>query len=36
MSDPVQTPVRYMRGEHVAGDLERYLNGLRSSGLRNV
>ena len=36
MSDPVRTPVVYMRGEHDAGDLERYLNGLRSGGLRNV
>jgi len=35
-SDPVQTPVLYVRGEQEAGDLERYLNGLRSGGLRNV
>ena len=35
-SDPVQTPVLYVPGEHEVGDLERYLNGLRSGGLRNV
>jgi hypothetical protein len=34
--DLVQTAVLYLRGEHEAGDLERYLNGLRSGGLRNV
>jgi pimeloyl-ACP methyl ester carboxylesterase len=34
--DPVQTSVLYLRGEREAGDLERYLRGLRAGGLRNV
>jgi pimeloyl-ACP methyl ester carboxylesterase len=32
----IQTPVLYLRGEREGGDLERYVKGLRQSGLQNV
>jgi pimeloyl-ACP methyl ester carboxylesterase len=34
--EAVQTPVLYLRGACEQGDMERYLSGLRSGGLRNV
>jgi pimeloyl-ACP methyl ester carboxylesterase len=33
---PIHTPVLYLRGEKEQGDIERYLQGLRSAGVRNV
>jgi pimeloyl-ACP methyl ester carboxylesterase len=32
----IHTPVLYLRGEKEQGDIERYVQGLRSAGLRNV
>jgi pimeloyl-ACP methyl ester carboxylesterase len=33
---PIPTPVLYLRGDREGGDLDRYLRGLRDSGLANV
>jgi pimeloyl-ACP methyl ester carboxylesterase len=33
---PVDTPVLYLRGQEESGDIEQYIGGLRSSGLRHV
>jgi pimeloyl-ACP methyl ester carboxylesterase len=33
---PVSTPVLYVRGEREGGDIARYVDGLRSSGVQHV
>jgi pimeloyl-ACP methyl ester carboxylesterase len=35
-SEPVDTPVLYLRGEQEGGMLDRYLEGFRNGGLRNI
>jgi pimeloyl-ACP methyl ester carboxylesterase len=36
LGEPVDTPVLYLRGEREGGVLDRYLEGFRNGGLRNI